>query len=122
MRADGRAAASAPTPTLTPRARSKLAVEEKDLDALPYPNLRWVQDVAVGVDTQGRRLLLAAGGPLPYDKLCICTGARPKRLAVDSPHVVTLRDTESVEALRARLPAARRVMVVGNGGIALELM
>jgi NADPH-dependent 2,4-dienoyl-CoA reductase/sulfur reductase-like enzyme len=99
-----------------------VAVEEKILDELPYNNLSLVQGVAVGLDTAARRLLLADGEPIPYDKLCVCTGARPKGLGVASPHVLTLRDDESVQALCARLLGARRVMVVGNGGIALELM
>jgi hypothetical protein len=38
------------------------------------------------------------------------------------PCVLTLRDTDSVAQLSARLRGARRVMVVGNGGIALELV
>ena len=97
-------------------------MEEKILDELPYNNLSLVQGVAVGLDTAARRLLLADGEPIPYDKLCVCTGARPKGLGVASPHVLTLRDDESVQALCARLLGARRVMVVGNGGIALELM
>lgn len=43
-------------------------------------------------------LLLAGGAAVPYDKLCICAGARPKRLpAGDSPHVIYLRDTQSLE-------------------------
>ena len=36
--------------------------------------------------------------------------------------VLTIRDTDSVQRLAQRLQAARRVVVVGNGGIALELM
>lgn len=74
-----------------------------------------------------QRLLLASHDPLPYDKLCICAGARPKELAVPpdvaaSGRVLTLRDTGSVERLAAALGTARRVVVVGNGGIALQCM
>ena len=36
--------------------------------------------------------------------------------------VVTVKDTDSVAALATRLRTARRIMVVGNGGIAMELM
>lgn len=113
-------ARSPPPPPPPPRADP--AVEEKQLDDLPYPNLRMVQGVATGIDTESKALLLA--GPcdsVPYGKLCVCAGARPRRLA-ESPHVLTVRDTHSVAALRARLATARRVVVVGNGGIALELM
>lgn len=35
---------------------------------------------------------------------------------------MTVRDTDSVDALRRRLATARRVLLVGNGGIAMELV
>jgi len=38
-----------------------------------------------------------------------------------SPHVVVLRDQGTVEALAHRLSGKRRVVLVGNGGIALEV-
>ncbi len=37
-------------------------------------------------------------------------------------HVLTVRDTDSVAELAARLAGAARVVVAGNGGIALELV
>ena len=63
------------------------------------------------------------GDPLhiPYDRLCLCTGARPKLIA-NHPNVIGLRDQHSVEELLGRLRTAGRVAVVGNGGIALELI
>jgi len=39
----------------------------------------------------------------------------------NSPHVVVLRDQGTIEALAHRLPGKRRVVLVGNGGIALEV-
>ncbi|PRW57580.1 pyridine nucleotide-disulfide oxidoreductase domain-containing 1 [Chlorella sorokiniana] len=133
----------------------ELALVERRLDELPYSNLRLVQDVAAGIDTEGQALLLGGGGRLPYDKLCICAGARPKELPPSVFHasgeqpaggvptqqapqaqqadrdaelaalrqrVLTIRDTDSVARLAARLRRSRRVVVVGNGGIALELI
>ena len=38
-----------------------------------------------------------------------------------SPHVLVLRDQDTVEDLSKRLQTAKRVVLVGNGGIALEL-
>lgn len=69
-------------------------------------------------------LHLASGEELGYDRLCIATGGRPVRLPglASNPAVLTLRDTDSVDALAARLCSARHVAVVGNGGIALELV
>jgi NADPH-dependent 2,4-dienoyl-CoA reductase/sulfur reductase-like enzyme len=73
---------------------------------------------------------LPAGGhqhtELPYDRVCFATGAHPRMPAsVDAAAascVVTVRDTDSVQWLSHRMRGARRVVVVGNGGIALELM
>ena len=103
---------------------------EKSLDSLPYPNLHWIQGIATSIDPEHKRLFVQHTNtktttstftlPLEYDKLCICTGARPKRV-LHNPHVMVLRDTDSVQALAHRLTDARHVAVVGNGGIALEL-
>jgi hypothetical protein len=56
-----------------------------------------------------------------FDRLCVATGASP-RAAVSHESVLTIRDTDSVATLNSRLSTARRVMVVGNGGIALEFV
>lgn len=58
---------------------------------------------------------------VPFDRLCVATGASP-RAAVSHERVLTIRDTDSVATLNARLSTARRVLVVGNGGIALEFV
>jgi NADPH-dependent 2,4-dienoyl-CoA reductase/sulfur reductase-like enzyme len=114
-------------------ARLGRALEEVRLEArapaalaAAAPNLRWVRGTAVGLDLADKRLLLDGGISLPYDALIVATGARPRRLLADggaagSPRVLALRDTDSVAALAGRLAAARRVLVAGNGGIALEL-
>lgn len=64
--------------------------------------------------------MLSNGMRLQYDKLCICTGARPRRL-LQSKHVIVLRDTDSVASLASKVKNARSIIIVGNGGIALEL-
>lgn len=56
-----------------------------------------------------------------YDKLCLCNGVCPK-VIVQNANVIGLRDNNSVEDLVCRLKKARKVVVVGNGGIALELI
>lgn len=40
----------------------------------------------------------------------------------EHPRVVTLRDSTTVEELVSWLPSLRRIVLVGNGGIALELV
>ena len=40
----------------------------------------------------------------------------------DNEHVIVLRDQDTIDHLQAQLPSARRVVLIGNGGIALELV
>lgn len=61
------------------------------------------------------------GASVCYDKLCICSGAQPKMIAANDS-IIGIRDLQSVEDMTRRLASARKIMVVGNGGIALELI
>ena len=61
-------------------------------------------------------------GKYGYKKLCICTGARPNLISEENEHILGLRDLQSVEYFQNRLTMANRVIIVGNGGIALELV
>lgn len=54
--------------------------------------------------------------------MCICSGAIPKVIFPDNPHILWIRDTESVENFQKRLSNARRMVIVGNGGIATEMV
>lgn len=44
------------------------------------------------------------------------------QLISDNPNVIGIRDTETVKDLQKRLSNAKRIIVVGNGGIATELV
>jgi NAD(P)H-nitrite reductase large subunit len=64
-----------------------------------------------------------------YDILSICIGSSPKVLnvigaeeSIVKERLITIRDTDSVEALKLKLSSCRRVAIVGNGGISLELI
>ncbi|VDN14473.1 unnamed protein product [Dibothriocephalus latus] len=59
--------------------------------------------------------------PIRYGRVCLATGGVPRSFLPNNPLVVTLRDTESVVQFRSRLAGARRVLLVGNGGIATEV-
>lgn len=71
---------------------------------------------------RAQRVRCADGSAYEYDWLCVSTGARPRLIAEHNPFVIGLRDTDSIDALRRRLASARRIVIVGNGGIALELV
>ena len=91
----------------------------------------WAREQAPGVAVlkgsmlqlrpEAQTVVLDEGRQLRYGRLSLCTGARPK-VELRHPLVLGLRDTESVVELQARLVTARRVVVLGNGGIATELV
>ncbi|WP_040838426.1 NAD(P)/FAD-dependent oxidoreductase [Nocardia brevicatena] len=78
---------------------------------------------AVGVDLSARRVRLADGGDLAYDRLIIATGLVPRRLpgTEDIPGVHVLRSHDDAAALRDELKTASRALVIGAGFIGCEL-
>ncbi|MFI0779640.1 NAD(P)/FAD-dependent oxidoreductase [Streptomyces sp. NPDC021212] len=74
---------------------------------------------ATGLDPAGRTVALADGAEVPYDGLVIATGVRPRRLPGDEgAHV--LRTLDDALALRDRLAAGTRLVVVGAGFLGAE--
>ncbi|MGW1787789.1 NAD(P)/FAD-dependent oxidoreductase [Streptomyces tubercidicus] len=92
-----------------------------DLDA------QWRLGVrAVGVDPIEKRVLLADGAEVPFDRLLIATGTRarpwpnPAEAALDG--VFTLRTSDEARRLAERLDAGpRRVLVIGAGFTGSEI-
>jgi 3-phenylpropionate/trans-cinnamate dioxygenase ferredoxin reductase subunit len=75
------------------------------------------------IDRPGRRVELAGGGAVGYDKLLITTGASPRRLAVpggDLDGVFYLRSVQDSEALNAAFTGGGTVVIAGAGWIGLE--
>lgn len=87
-----------------------------------YRNASVLYDKVIAIDSQRNELRLESGIVKRYSKLCICTGGQPHLIADSKEFVVGIRDTDTVKDLQARLATARRVVVVGNGGIATELI
>ncbi|QLY30285.1 NAD(P)/FAD-dependent oxidoreductase [Nocardia huaxiensis] len=83
-----------------------------------------VGTTVTGVDRSTKTVALPDGTTLPYDKLALATGSRPRRLPVpgaDAAGVYTLRNAEDTEALLEMFRTARRLVVVGGGWIGLEV-
>ncbi|XP_067347131.1 pyridine nucleotide-disulfide oxidoreductase domain-containing protein 1 isoform X2 [Channa argus] len=104
-------------------------LEEFEVEELPscvleerFPNLTVIHSAVKSLITQSHTIKTADGRVFGYEKLCICSGSRPKLLAQDNPYVLGIRDTDSAQAFQKRLAKAKRIVVVGNGGIALELV
>uniref|UniRef100_A0A915DJP2 RNase H type-1 domain-containing protein n=1 Tax=Ditylenchus dipsaci TaxID=166011 RepID=A0A915DJP2_9BILA len=85
------------------------------------PNIRVIQEDVVAWDPSRKMIHLSDSQTLHYHKLCIATGASPKTTLLH-PNVLQIRDTESIDDLRRRLSQGRRIILVGNGGIATELV
>jgi len=77
----------------------------------------------VRVDRGASSVDLDDGTALAYDKLVLCTGARPRRLdlpGADLDGVHYLRDAADTEAIRGRLGGVRHAVIIGAGYIGLE--
>jgi len=79
---------------------------------------------ATRLDRAAHAVELDDGRRLEYDRVLLATGARPRRLdlpgaGLDGVHV--LRSIEDAQAIRARLGAGARLVVVGGGFIGLEV-
>jgi 3-phenylpropionate/trans-cinnamate dioxygenase ferredoxin reductase subunit len=76
------------------------------------------------IDRSAKRVALASGESLAYDKLILCTGGRARSLAiagVDSDAIHTLRTIDDAMALAPMLTPGKRLVVVGGGWIGLEV-
>lgn len=76
------------------------------------------------IDRAARRVELAAGEPIVYDKLILCSGGRARPLAVpgaDTAQVHTLRTIDDALRLGLALDRARSLVVIGGGWIGLEV-
>ena len=77
---------------------------------------------AVAVDATARRVRLADGRTLAYDRLLLATGGRARALTVPGgERALCLRTLEDARAIRARLATARQVVCIGAGVIGLEV-
>ncbi|KAM4747831.1 pyridine nucleotide-disulfide oxidoreductase domain-containing protein 1 isoform 2-T2 [Rhinophrynus dorsalis] len=106
------------------RTLEEFDVEEQASSLLErqYPNISVVQSAVIQLKSQQKAVITDNGSQYFYDKLCLCAGARPKVIAKGNPYVLGIRDTDSAQEFQRRLSKARRVIIVGNGGIALELV
>lgn len=73
------------------------------------------------IDRQAGELQLADGSRLPYHRLVLCTGARPRPLpGSDLDGVFSLRSLDDCRRIGSALDTAQDVVVIGGGFIGLE--
>ncbi|CAL8133621.1 unnamed protein product [Orchesella dallaii] len=87
-----------------------------------HQSVRVVHGVVAELLPEQHLVITKAGEKFQYKKVCICAGASPKVLFPGWEHVVGIRDTESVAQLAQRISKARKVLLLGNGGIATEFV
>ncbi|MFP4003898.1 MAG: NAD(P)/FAD-dependent oxidoreductase [Alphaproteobacteria bacterium] len=89
-----------------------------------YEGVDWRPGLRVeAIDRKAKRATLSGGGSVPYEKLLLATGSRVRTLPIpgtELENVHYLRTIADVEAIRADLAGAKRLVVVGGGYIGLE--
>jgi 3-phenylpropionate/trans-cinnamate dioxygenase ferredoxin reductase component len=103
--------------------RDKAFVHEPSFYADHDIELR-VGETVTGLDPGHRELALGSGERLSFDRLLLATGAEPRRLSIPGSGlegIHYLRTLADSEALRQRLDAGGRLVVVGAGWIGAEV-
>lgn len=74
------------------------------------------------IDLGAGRLRLGLGGSIPFDRLVLATGSRPRQLTLPGgERALTLRSYADAMRLRARLMPGEKVVCIGAGVIGLEI-
>jgi 3-phenylpropionate/trans-cinnamate dioxygenase ferredoxin reductase component len=76
------------------------------------------------IDLDGRRLELAGGDRLPFDRLILATGSRPRRLPLPGAElsgVLSLRSLGDARSIRQLSAETENVVILGGGFIGLEI-
>ncbi|ESW85643.1 FAD-dependent oxidoreductase [Mesorhizobium sp. C280B] len=76
------------------------------------------------IDVGGRRLEISGGGVLPFGRLILATGARPRLLPLPGSElsgVVSLRSLGDARLIRELSAQSEEVVILGGGFIGLEI-
>jgi 3-phenylpropionate/trans-cinnamate dioxygenase ferredoxin reductase subunit len=119
-------------PYQRPPLSKKYLAGELTADRLPFRHRSFYDEhrveLKLGVraerlDPKTRRVALAGGEELTYDRLLLCLGAESRRLAcpgAELPGVHYLRGIADVAAIQAKSKPGARVVIIGGGYIGLE--
>ncbi|XP_013174973.1 PREDICTED: pyridine nucleotide-disulfide oxidoreductase domain-containing protein 1 [Papilio xuthus] len=104
----------------------KFDVSETEASSLLriHPNLNIIYDSLKTLNTKDKIATTDSGVTIEYKVVCICTGGIP-RLISDSnkcDRIIGIRDTDSVNDFKEKLKNGQRMVIVGNGGIASEIV
>lgn len=77
---------------------------------------------ALKLDVKGKTITLNTSVSIPYEKLLITTGAKPRKLNIPGgEHALLLRDFGDTEILREAFKPNKKIVIIGGGFIGLEL-
>ena len=77
--------------------------------------------LAIRIDAERHEVHVEGGPPLPYHRLLLATGARPRKLSAPGHGQVRyLRDFADALVLRAAFVPGARIAIVGGGFIGLD--
>ena len=111
---------------------SSVLAGEKTFDEIILNTLGWYDEngirliagkSATGIDRATRRVILADGSTVFYDKLLLATGSKPLAPPIDGlalPNVRAFRDIADVEAMIGAANSKKRAVVIGGGLLGLE--
>lgn len=99
-------------------------IEEKDTAVFmeAHDSLKIINDFVIQIDSLSKQVQTRNGRIINYKMLCLCNGARPKLIEEHNNFILGIRDTESVLQFSQKIKNSRRIVIVGNGGIATELV
>lgn len=104
----------------------KFDVDEIGIEQIKqkHPSLNILYDKLIKVISREKRVITENGLTINYEYLCLCMGATPKIIpqALNIDRVLGIRDTGSVKKYMNFLKSAKRLLIIGNGGIASELI
>ncbi|CAG9791865.1 unnamed protein product [Diatraea saccharalis] len=104
----------------------KFDVNETEASSLQkiHPNLQIIYDSLNYIDSKNKFATTDGGVRVEYEMMCLCTGGIPRLIseANKSKRILGIRDTESVQEFQKRLKDGRKMVIVGNGGIASEIV
>ena len=77
----------------------------------------------LAIDRAAKRVALDDGAAVPYEKLLLATGARPRALpgTIDGGRIAGLRSHDDATRIRAHLVEGSHIAILGGGFIGLEL-
>lgn len=101
---------------------AKFDVREQPASAFHNESIHTLVDQVVEISAKEKWVVTRQGKKISYDFLCIASGSRPKLILDDHPLVLGIRDTETVLEFDRRIKSAKKIVLVGNGGIASEIV